>query len=101
MMRRYGLCSMVIAAFLSTAGPAAAQNGGAPLASLLPTLVLRDISLPPAAAPGRPHESHFTPLNPLFEGLTTDLLAIPSVQAVLNVNRILASQFSTFPLGSS
>jgi len=70
--------------------PAAAQD--LPLAQVLPDLVLRDIVLLPGTS--RPsHDAHFTPL--------TNDPNNPVIGIVQSFNTQMATQFSTFPLGSS
>src|SRR3989454_2529747 len=73
-----------------TAVPARAQQ--IPLAQVLPDLILRDIVLQPGIA-GPPHQAHFSPL--------TNELNNPVVGIVDGFNTQMATQFSTFPLGSS
>src|SRR2546426_1048149 len=73
-----------------TAVPARAQQ--IPLAQVLPDLVLRDIVLQPGIA-GPPHQAHFSPL--------ANELNNPVVGIVDSFNTQMATQFSTFPLGSS
>jgi hypothetical protein len=72
------------------AAPVRAQE--LPLAELLPDLVLRDIALVPGTA-NPPHDAHFSPLinDP----------ANPAIPIVESFNGQMATQFSTFPLGSS
>jgi hypothetical protein len=74
-----------------------------PLAELLPHLILGDIIMqsPPAAAgnafglpPGFTHSAHFSPLQ-------TNDPTNPAVGIVQGFNNQMATQFSTFPLGSS
>src|SRR2546430_11523549 len=66
-----------------------------PLAQVLPDLVLRDIVLQRGLV-GPPHQAHFSPLNPLGNELNN-----PVVGIVQSFNTQMATQFSTFPLGSS
>jgi len=85
--------ALVGAAVLSlpvAALPARAQD--VPLAQVLPDLVLREIVLLRGSG-GPPHEAHFSPL--------TNELNNPVVGIVQGFNTQIATQFSTFPLGSS
>jgi hypothetical protein len=63
-----------------------------PLAQLLPDLILREIVLQPGIA-GPPHQAHFSPL--------TNEPNNPVVAIVESFNGQMATQFSTFPIGSS
>jgi hypothetical protein len=72
--------------------PATARAQGLPLAELLPDLVLRDIALVPGTA-NPPHDAHFSPL--------TNDPANPAIPIVDSFNGQMATQFSTFPIGSS
>jgi hypothetical protein len=72
--------------------PASALAQDLPLAQVLPDLVLRDIVLQRGIA-GPPHEAHFSPLS--------NELNNPVVGIVESFNSQMATQFSTFPLGSS
>jgi len=72
--------------------PTSALAQDVPLAQVLPDLVLRDIVLQRGLI-GPPHDAHFSPL-------TTDLNN-PVVGIVQGFNSQMATQFSTFPLGSS
>jgi hypothetical protein len=74
----------------ATVVPASAQQ--LPLAEVLPDLVLRDIVLQRGLT-GPPHIAHF---SPLINEPTN-----PVVGIVQSVNTQMATQFSTFPLGSS
>jgi hypothetical protein len=82
------------------ARPAWAQR--VPLANLLPELILREITLQsPPAPPGTPgvpegftHLAHFSPLE-------ANEPANPVVGVVHGFNTQMATQFATFPLGSS
>jgi len=90
----------------ATPSPAAAQIvkqlPPVPLAQLLPDLILREVTLQsppvPPGIPGIPagftHEAHFSPLD-------SEDLNNPVVGIVQSFNRQMATQFSTFPLGSS
>src|SRR5690349_5069003 len=87
-------CRLVMIA-ASLVLPALSSRAGAqdlPLAQVLPDLVLREIVLQRGLV-GPPHEAHFSPL-------TTDLNN-PVVGIVDGFNTQLATEFSTFPLGSS
>ena len=72
--------------------PASARAQVLPLSELLPDLILRDIALVPNTA-NPPHEAHFAPL--------TNDPANPVIPIVESFNAQLATQFSTFPLGTS
>ncbi|MBI3469884.1 MAG: hypothetical protein HY013_00840, partial [Candidatus Solibacter usitatus] len=69
-----------------------AQGQRQPLSGVLPDLVLRDIVLQRGQL-GPPHEAHFSPL--------ANELNNPVVGIVQSFNTQMATQFSTFPLGSS
>src|SRR2546428_7641494 len=73
--------------------PAQAQD--LPLAQVLPDLVLREIVLQRGLV-GPPHVAHFSPLDPLINDLNN-----PVVGIVQRFNTQMATQFATFPLGSS
>jgi hypothetical protein len=64
-----------------------------PLANLLPELILREIVLQSPVA-GLSHEAHFSPLE-------ANEPNNPAVGIVQGFNTQIATQFSTFPLGSS
>ncbi len=89
-----------IVCVLVTSTSARAQD--VPLAEVLPRLILSEIALqsPPAPAgiPGVPqgftHTAHFSPLE-------VNDLNNPVVGIVQSFNTQMATQFSTFPLGSS
>jgi hypothetical protein len=87
---------------LMTPPPVAAQSTADGLANLVPELILRGITLPPAGDPGRSHAGHFTLGNPTFNGSQansqTDAGAIGAVEAF---GDRLKAQFANFPLGSS
>jgi Putative MetA-pathway of phenol degradation len=74
-----------------------------PLAELLPRLILGEITVQsPPAAPGNPAGlpvgfSHMAHFSPLLENDPTN----PAVGIVQGFNGQMATQFSTFPLGSS
>lgn len=72
--------------------PTSALAQDLPLAQVLPDLILRDIVLLRGSG-GPPHEAHFSPL--------TNELNNPVVGIVQGFNSQMATQFSTFPLGSS
>jgi len=88
-------------AVLAGARPARAQQN-LPLAQLLPDLILRDITLNspplPAGVPGAPegltHTAHFSPIE-------AGELNNPVVGIVQGFTTQMATQFATFPLGSS
>ena len=98
-----GALATLGAAMLSlsvTSIPARAQD--LPLARVLPDLILREIVLQsptwPAGDPNIPagftHQAHFSPLE-------ANELNNPVVGIVQSFNSQMATQFSTFPLGSS
>src|SRR5438128_163426 len=64
-----------------------------PLAQVLPDLILRDIVLQRGLL-GPPHIAHFSPIE-------AGDLNNPVVAIVQSFNTQMATQFSTFPLGSS
>ena len=72
--------------------PASVRAQDLPLAQVLPDLVLREIALVPGTA-NPPHDAHFSPL--------TNAPANPVIPIVNSFNGQMATQFSTFPLGSS
>ncbi|HYM10121.1 MAG TPA: transporter [Bryobacterales bacterium] len=83
----------VVAAIVGLLGTTTfAQEQHAPLSQVLPNLVLRDIVLQPGTV-GPPHVAHFSPL--------TNDLNNPVVSIVESFNGQMATQFATFPLGSS
>ena len=88
----------VVAALAGLSGTAAfAQAPHLPLSQVLPDLVLRDIALdsPGGSLPGgATHVAHFSPL-------LSGELDNPAVGVVQGFNSQLATQFATFPLGSS
>src|SRR4029450_11958731 len=63
-----------------------------PLAHVLPDLILREIVLQRGLI-GAPHLAHFSPL--------TNAPQNPVIGIVQSFNTQMATQFSTFPLGSS
>ncbi len=82
--------------------PAAHAQMPEGVAGLLPNLILNGIRLD--AGTPVPHDAHFTPLNELYVG--TDPRSgrgfqLDAAEVVLNFNRLLATQFATFPIGSS
>src|SRR5262245_1516498 len=81
---------VVTLAVLVTPWPAASQQ--LPLSQLLPDLILRDIVLDRGSL-GPPHQAHFSPLE--------NDLANPVIGIVESFNTQVATQFATFPLGSS
>ena len=93
------LCATILTLSL-TATAARAQD--LPLAQVLPDLILREIVLQsppwPAGDPiipaGFTHQAHFSPLE-------ANELNNPVVGIVQSFNSQMATQFSTFPLGSS
>jgi len=88
-IRSVGVCVAILNLALA-AVPARAQE--LPLAQVLPDLILREIVLQRGTA-GPPHQAHFSPL--------TNDLNNPVVGIVQSFNTQMATQFSTFPLGSS
>ena len=86
-----------------TATPQSARAQDLPLAQVLPHLILREIILDsPQVPPGTPgrlpggatHTAHFSPIE-------ANELNNPVVGIVQAFNTQMATQFSTFPLGSS
>jgi hypothetical protein len=75
----------------AAAAPARAQE--LPLAQVLPDLILREIILQRGLV-GPPHVAHFSPIE-------AGDLKNPVVGIVQSFNTQMATQFSTFPLGSS
>jgi hypothetical protein len=84
---------VAILGLATAAVPARAQD--LPLAQVLPDLVLREIVLQRGLI-GPPHQAHFTPLSPNSNEPNN-----PVVGIVQSFNTQMATQFSTFPLGSS
>jgi hypothetical protein len=84
----------LVAALLLTLAPAAAAQSESNLASLLPELILREIRLPTPSQPGLSHAAHFSPF-------TVDELQNPAVAIVDAFNKLMVTQLSTFPIGSS
>ena len=99
-MRAVIICAATVFALGLSITSARAQTP--PLSQLLPELILRDITLEsppvPAGVPGTPegftHVAHFSPLE-------AHELNNPVVGIVQSFNTQMATQFSTFPLGSS
>src|SRR5262245_64239928 len=87
--------AVVIVASIGILGlsPASAHAQDPPLAGILPDLILREIILQRGML-GPPHIAHFSPI----EGNDANNPAVGIVQAF---NNQLATQFATFPLGSS
>jgi hypothetical protein len=75
--------------------PSSARAQGLPLAQVLPDLVLREIVLQRGVI-GPSHIAHFSPLSP--NGAEPNN---PVVGIVQSFNTQMATQFATFPLGSS
>jgi hypothetical protein len=73
--------------------PTSARAQGGPLAGILPELILRDIILLPGMV-GPSHVAHFSPVE-------RNDANNPAVGIVQAFNNQLATQFATFPLGSS
>ncbi|WP_291983478.1 hypothetical protein [Luteitalea sp.] len=93
--------ALVVAGVWAGSLPARAQTPSG-VAGLLPNLILNGIRLD--AGTPVPHDAHFTPLNELYVG--TDprsgrAFQIDAAEVVLNFNRLLATQFATFPIGNS
>lgn len=94
MTRAFTLRCLLVCALVSTTSPALAQSGDAPLASLLPELILGEIRLPAPGGAVFSHAAHFSPL-------VIDDLDNPAVAIVRSFNTLLLGQLSSFPLGSS
>jgi hypothetical protein len=94
MTRAFLLRCFLVCALVGAHSPLYAQSGQAPLASLLPDLILGDIQLPSPGGGVFSHAAHFTPL-------TIDDLNNPAVAIVRSFNTLLLGQLSSFPLGSS
>lgn len=82
------------AALVLILAPGAAAQSDSNLASLLPELILREIRLPTPTQPGLSHAAHFSPF-------TVDELQNPAVAIVDAFNKLMVTQLSTFPIGSS
>src|SRR5437762_10945701 len=89
--RRLAVIGAAILSLPLTATPARSQN--LPLAQVLPDLILREIVLQSPTA-GLSHVAHFSPIE---AGEPNN----PAVGIVQAFNSQMATQFSTFPLGSS
>ena len=92
MWYRRSLIAASLGVLLLSPAPLHAQGGG--LASLLPELILREITLPAPTAPGLSHAAHFSPLQ---QGDASN----PAVEIVDSFNRLLIGQLASLPLGSS
>ena len=91
----------LLAATLVATAPAAAQTDGhnqhpvsGGLSTLLPELILREITLPAPTTPGFSHAAHFSPLR-------ENDLTNPAVDIVESFNALLIGQLASLPLGSS
>jgi len=84
---------VAILGLLAAALPARGQD--LPLAQVLPDLVLREIVLQRGLI-GPPHIAHFSPLSPTGTDPSNPVIGI-----VQSFNTQMATQFATFPLGSS
>jgi hypothetical protein len=84
------VAAVVVVVLIAVPNLAGSQN--LPLAQLLPDLILRDITLERGTV-GPPHQAHFSPLE--------NDLSNPVIGIVESFNTQLATQFATFPLGSS
>ena len=93
--RAWPAATVAIAASIGILGltPPSAQAQDGPLAGILPELILHEIILLQGRL-GPPHIAHFSPI----EGNDANNPAVGIVQAFTNQ---LATQFATFPLGSS
>ena len=74
--------------------PASARAQDLPLAQLLPDLILREIVVQSPTTGTFSHVAHFSPIE-------ANELSNPVVGIVQSFNTQMATQFSTFPLGSS
>lgn len=90
--KRLSVACAVVACLTIGVSPAGAQD--APLAQLLPDLILGDITLPQSGGGVISHAAHFSPL-------TADDPDNPAVAVVRSFNTLLLAQLSSFPLGSS
>lgn len=77
-----------------TLGVTRANAQDAPLAALLPDLILGDITLPSSGGAVLSHAAHFSPL-------TANEPDNPAVAIVRSFNTQMVTQLSSFPLGSS
>src|SRR2546428_12578775 len=84
---------LAILGLAAAAAPVRAQD--LPLAQVLPDLVLREIVLQRGLV-GPPHQAHFSPLSPVGTEPSNPVIGI-----VQSFNTQMATQFATFPLGSS
>ncbi|MGQ0733743.1 MAG: hypothetical protein ACT4QD_08820, partial [Acidobacteriota bacterium] len=87
---RVSLSGMLV---VMLAAPAAAVAQNLPLAHLLADIVLREFILQRGAI-GPPHQAHFSPIE-------ANEPSNPAVAIVEGFNGQIATQFATFPLGSS
>ena len=92
MKPRYGATALLSILLTSLATPAGAQTLDNSLADLLARIILRDVTLPNPESD--PHAVHFSPIE-------ADDLTNPVVGIVQAFNTQLATQFATFPLGTS
>ena len=92
MKSRYGATALLSILLMSLATPAGAQAPDTSLADLLGRMILRDITL--ANPETSPHAVHFSPIE-------KNDLTNPAVGIVQAFNTQLATQFATFPLGTS
>lgn len=103
MAQLFGRLSLTAALLLAAGQPLFAQGSSTGVAGLLPNLILGGIRLDSGTTP--PHDAHFTPLNQLSVGTDPRSAAarfqVDAAEVVLNFNRLLATQFATFPLGNS
>ena len=93
--------AVVVVCACVASSPASAQIPSG-VAGLLPNLILNGIRLD-AGSPV-PHDAHFTPLNELYVGTdprSGEAFRVDAAEVVLNFNRLLATQFATFPIGTS
>ena len=100
MFRR--LAAALVVSCVSGFGVSAGAQTPSGVAGLLPNLILNGIRLD--AGTPVPHDAHFTPLNELYEGTdprSGGVFKLDAAEVVLNFNRLLATQFATFPIGSS
>lgn len=86
----------LLVTLVAAATPAAAQSTASdpPLASLLPEMILRDITLPAPGGAVLSHSAHFSPL-------AANDPDNPAVAIVRSFNTLMVAQLSSFPLGSS
>ena len=96
------VCAALAGACAVLGGQPARAQGAGTVAGLLPNLILGGVRLDSGENP--PHIAHFTPLNDLYVGTNPSSgtsFQVDAAEVVLNFNRMLATQFSTFPLGNS